>query len=203
MAKSGGAGAKPARVDERRRRNTRPEPPGPARLERQPAQRRTQWILGSAAVAVIALVVGYFSYRAAADLPGSKMPDQGNRHLQLIDEPHDPYNSEPPTSGPHLAYIAPWGVHTEPIPKELQVHNLEDGGVAVQYNCPSGCAELVDKLKAIVAQYPTQVLLAPYPGMKHRIALTAWTRIDAFDDFDEARIQRFIRAYRGIDHHKR
>ena len=51
-------------------------------------------------------------------------------------------------------------------------------------------------------RYETQVILAPYPGMRTRIALTAWTRLDAFDDLDEARIVRFIRAYRGIDHHK-
>ena len=47
------------------------------------------------------------------------------------------------------------------------------------------------------------MLLAPYPSMKSRIALTAWTRLDRFDEFDEKRIVRFIEAYRGIDHHKR
>jgi hypothetical protein len=72
----------------------------------------------------------------------------------------------------------------------------------VQYNCPSGCPDLVEKLAAIVRQYPEHVILAPYPGMKTRIALTAWTRIDAFDDFDASRVSRFIKAYRGIDHHK-
>ena len=123
--------------------------------------------------------------------------------MQTEAEPHVPYNSDPPTSGPHLPYVAPWGVHTVPIVKELQVHNLEDGGVVVQYHCPNGCPELADKLAAIVKGYDRQVVLAPYPGMKTRIALTAWTRLDAFDEFDEARIIRFIRAYRGIDHHKR
>ena len=59
----------------------------------------------------------------------------------------------------------------------------------------------MDKLKTVVQRYERQVLLAPYPGMKTRIALTAWTRLDAFDEFDEARIVTFIRAYRGIDHH--
>jgi hypothetical protein len=39
--------------------------------------------------------------------------------------------------------------------------------------------------------------------MGHRIALTAWTRIDTFDESDEGRIVRFIDAYRGIDHHVR
>lgn len=174
---------------------------GKGRRLGRPARRRLQWLLGSVLV-VAAVVIGYFAYRAVADLPGTSYPDLGNAHIQALTEPHAPYNSDPPTSGPHLPYIAPWGVHTEPIPKELQVHNLEDGGVVVQYDCPTPCPELVGKLKAIVGRYERQVILAPYPGMKTRIALTAWTRLDAFDEFEEARIVRFIGAYRGIDHHR-
>jgi Protein of unknown function (DUF3105) len=154
-----------------------------------------------AAVVVVAAVIGWFAYRAAADLPGEKFSDLGNEHIQTGSDPHTPYNSDPPTSGPHLPYIAPWGVHTRPIPLELQVHNLEDGGVVVQYSCT--CPELVDKLRGIVSRYDKHVILAPYPGMKSRIALTAWTRLDRFEEFDDKRITRFIDAYRGIDHHKR
>jgi len=154
-----------------------------------------------AVVVVVAAVVGWFAYRAAADLPGERFPDLGNEHIQSVSDPHVAYNSDPPTSGPHLPYIAPWGVHTRPIPLELQVHNLEDGGVVVQYNCT--CPELVDKLRGIVGKYDKYVILAPYPGMKTRIALTAWTRLDRFDELDEKRIVRFIDTYRGIDHHKR
>ena len=161
------------------------------------------WLIGGGIVVLVAAVIGYTVYRSSAELPGVSMSDQGNLHIQLETDAHEPYNSDPPTSGPHMPYVAPWGVHTGPISKELQVHNLEDGGVAVQYNCPSGCPELVDKLKAIVGRYPEHVILAPYPGMKTRLALTAWTRIDAFDAFDEGRINRFIKAYQGIDHHKR
>ena len=181
--------------DKKRRR----ERPKATRSQR----RRTQWAIGGAAGAVVAAVVGYFAYQSGADLPGVAMPDQGNLHVQTLGEAIAPYNSDPPTSGPHLPYLAPWGIHTEPVAKQLQVHNLEDGGVVVQYNCPSGCPELVDKLKAIVQRYDRQVVLAPYPGMQRRIALTAWTRIDAFDEFDEGRIVKFISRYRGIDHHKR
>jgi hypothetical protein len=65
------------------------------------------------------------------------------------------------------------------------------------------CPDLVAKLKAIVSGYDHQVILAPYPGMKTRLALTAWTRLDAFGDFDPRRVRRFITAYRGIDHHPR
>lgn len=164
---------------------------------------RRIWLWAGSAAVAAALVVGVFVYRAAVAQPGVSLPDQGNHHVQTLNEPIPPYNSEPPTSGPHLPYIAPWGVHTEPIPRQLQVHNLEDGGVMVQYNCPDGCPDLVAKLKAIVSGYEHQVILAPYPGMKTRIALTAWTRLDAFNDLDEKRIRRFISAYRGLDHHPR
>jgi len=150
---------------------------------------------------VVAVVVGYFAYRAAADLPGAKMADQGNLHIPTETTPHEAYNSDPPTSGPHLPYIAPWGIHTRPIPRELQVHNLEDGGVMVQYSCE--CPEIVAKLRDIVAKHDRFVVLAPYPGMKSRIALTAWTRIDTMDQLDEGRVRRFIDAYKAIDHHKR
>ena len=152
-------------------------------------------------VVIIAVVVGYFAYRATADLPGVKMPDQGNRHLQTAADPHEAYNSNPPTSGPHLPYIAPWGVHTRPIQRELQVHNLEDGGVVVQYNCD--CPDLAAKLGDLVRQYDKHVIVAPYPEMTSTIALTAWTRIETLSAFDEKRIRRFIEAYRGIDHHTR
>jgi hypothetical protein len=39
------------------------------------------------------------------------------------------------------------------------------------------------------------------PYMDSRIALTAWGRIDKFDQFDESRVVGFIDAYAGVDHH--
>ena len=110
------------------------------------ASRRRLLATGVTVAVVVAALVGYWAYRAAADLPGVKLADQGNAHIQLATEPHVPYNSDPPTSGPHLPYIAPWGVHTEPIVRELQVHNLEDGGVMVQYHCATPCPDLVARL---------------------------------------------------------
>ena len=163
--------------------------------------RRHRTVIALTCAVVVACVVGYFAYRAAADLPGVKMADQGNLHIATESTPHEPYNSDPPTSGPHLPYVAPWGVHTRPISKELQVHNLEDGGVVVQYNCE--CPDIVAALRKIVTSYDRHVVLAPYPGMKSRIALTAWTRIETMDTLDEARVRRFIDAYHGIDHHKK
>jgi len=45
------------------------------------------------------------------------------------------------------------------------------------------------------------LIVGPYKGIGAKIALTAWGRIDKFDDYDEARIERFIEAYIGVDHH--
>jgi hypothetical protein len=169
------------------------------RASRPRRRRQIALVLVTGAV-LVGVFVGYLAYRAAASLPGTQLPDLGNRHISSERDPHEPYNSEPPTSGPHLPYIAPWGVHTRPIPPELQVHNLEDGGVLVQYNCD--CPEVVTKLRALVERYDKHVILAPHPTMKSRIALTAWTRLETLDDVDDKRITRFIEAYRGVDHHK-
>ena len=134
--------------------------------------------------------------------PGEVVPSLGNAHINSPAR-YDGYNSTPPTSGPHYGQLTQWGVHDAPIQNELQVHNLEDGGVGVQYNCPDDCPELVAQLEEIAGQYPDRVFMAPYPDMEHTIALTAWTRIDTFDEFDAQRIRGFIRAYQGTDHHRR
>jgi hypothetical protein len=165
-------------------------------------RRRLAW--GAAVVGVVLVAAGaWYLYAGVwAPPPGQFVPSLGNAHIATPETPHAAYNSEPPTSGPHLPYIAPWGLHTKPIPKELQVHNLEDGGVVVQYR-PDCEAKVLEPLKAVVGRYRDRVLLAPYPGLDRCIALTAWTRVDKLDDFDERRVVRFIDAYRGIDHHPR
>ena len=172
-----------------------------AAMQTMTRKRRRQNLLVSGGIAVIALLfVGWLVYASSRPQPGMAMPDLGNLHIQPPQTAT--YNSSPPTSGPHYTSIAPWGIHDEPIPNELQIHNLEDGGVMVQYNCPDGCADLIEKLTGIVERYDEQVILAPYPDMDARIALTAWNRIDTLDAFNEKRIMAFIEAYRGLDHHK-
>jgi len=155
----------------------------------------------SACVLILAGLAGGLGWWIFQPKPGTYVASQGNAHV-AGEATLFRYSSDPPTSGPHFAGTAAWGVHEQPIPKALQIHNLEDGGVLVQYNC-FDCNDLIFRLKDIVRRYPDKVILAPYPGMKSRIGLTAWSYIDAFDQFDEPRILRFIEAHRGIDHHPR
>jgi hypothetical protein len=187
--------------------------PRPARSVRAPAkaeqaplltrrQRRRLVVVGVALAVGLALGGGLWLYGRSRPAPGTFVPSQGNLHIPTADTPHQPYNSDPPTSGPHLPHIAPWGLHTRPIAKELQVHNLEDGGVILQYR-PDCADRVLAGLRAILDGYADHVVLAPYPGLDRCIALTAWTRIEKLDEVDSGRISRFIDAYRGIDHHPR
>ncbi|MDA2916306.1 DUF3105 domain-containing protein [Nitrospinae bacterium AH_259_B05_G02_I21] len=155
------------------------------------------WVIGAASVL---LVGGWFAMQMTKRSVGTAVTVQAKWHLASRSDPHPPYNSLPPTSGPHMGRRARWGIHKEPIPDELQVHNLEDAGVMVQYNC-GDCGILIRRLESIVGRYDEYVVLAPYPRLDRKIALTAWGRIDKFDQFDEKRIVKFIEAYKGIDHH--
>ncbi len=175
-------------------------PPRFALTRRQ--RRRLVWAAGGIAILVAAGTGGWLYARARGPSPGDFVPSLGNAHIPTAETPHVAYNSDPPTSGPHLPYIAPWGVHTRPITKELQVHNLEDGGVVISYK-PQCADSVLAGLRAIVERYADHVVLAPYPGLDRCVALTAWTRIDKLDVVDERRLVRFIEAYRGIDHHPR
>lgn len=137
---------------------------------------------------------------AGGDGPGRAVPIVEHGYLESPWADHPPYNSSPPTSGPRLAALADWGVHTLPVPPELLVHNLEHGGVAVQYNCRQGCEELAAELERLTAPY-ARVIVAPYAFMEARIALTAWGRIDTLEEVGEARITAFLDAWEGRDHH--
>ena len=171
---------------------------------REKEARRTRYqliALGAVSVAVLAMVV-FLAIRGQANLPGEKVNNLGNRHISTEAADSVTYNSKPPTSGPHFGQIARWGVYTEPIPDALQIHNLEDGGVGIWYDCPDGCPELVDQLEGIVNEMGEErLVMAPYPDMETTIVLTAWNRIEKMEEFDRERIIEFIEAYRGKDRH--
>jgi Protein of unknown function (DUF3105) len=127
------------------------------RAAQQAEQRRRQqrrWILPGIGLLVLLahLVIGGLVYRTLTkEDAGRAVPTLGNQHLASVETPHVLYNTRPLTSGPHLPSVARWGIHTQPILDELQVHNLEDGGVLVQYNCRD-CNALIATLEAIVSR---------------------------------------------------
>lgn len=174
-------------------------------VERAAAQRRrrARSLRNFGILAIIAVVVlggiAAFIYNEA-NKPGQAIAQQPSNHLTSETSPHAAYVSDPPTSGPHVSNTAPWGVSTTAVAKELVVHNLEEGGVILNYR-PDLDKASIDRLAAIARTYDTDVLMVPYPGLSDPIVLTTWGRIDRLKSLDEARVRRFVDAYKGIDHH--
>lgn len=58
------------------------------------------------------------------------------------------------------------------------------------------CHKLVDQLIGIYEKKgKTRLIVIPRPNMDSRIALTAWTYLDKFNEFNEQRIIKFIDAH--------
>lgn len=161
-------------------------------------------MLGAAAVLIVGALSGG-DQRPDYPYPVQTFADQGRDHIPP-GQVYDGYNSNPPTSGPHSSQAANWGVSEAELPKEVPVHNMEHGGVVIWYNCDGGPAPLDDsacqllrtQLASVVRANLARrkmVLMTPYPHMPNRIALTAWRTLDAFDEFDQARVQAFIDAF--------
>lgn len=195
-----------------KRRSTNAKKPAPAAAERMPAapapsRRRRKalpnpWLVGLAGlVALVALQVTLNAV-AEARLPGERFRSQGNVHVSLGTATPG-YNSEPPTSGWHTAELAPWGAHLEVQPDQRVLHNMEDGGVVLWY--PLGSAEEnaahVAALEEVARGYG-RVVIAPREGMPTRYTLTAWQRLQRFDDVDREGMRAFLAAYHGLDHHR-
>ena len=133
---------------------------------------------------------------ACSDKPGEGLPDQGEQHIDDT-ATFDGYNSIPPTSGPHWNAPGPWGIFSSPIPNERQVHNLEHGGVMIQYNTQDqGLISQLRQFTLLQPNFPCFIVLAPYPDMTFTIAVTAWRARDTMEAYDKARLQEFVNAYR-------
>lgn len=173
------------------------------RGNRRKKQQRTNVaiIAGVATVVIVAIVLQVVRQM---NLPGERFASQGNVHLVSLSSPHVPYNSNPPTSGPHMPSLAGWGSYTEPVEEEYLIHNMEDAGVILWYEMgtPEENEEHVAALEEVSSGYE-RIVIAPREELGSTYALTAWTRMQRFDGIDEDAMVKFIEAYEGIDHHPR
>jgi len=155
-------------------------------------------------IVLVVLVVGFLLFQQdakvaslkvdadpAAAKVGEEFPELGRSHIDP-GTPHDPYNSNPPTSGPHYAQPADWGIYSTPLPDEELIHNLEHGGIWISYKDID--ADMLSKLEAVAKANPGSVVLTPRAADDTKIALAAWTRLEKLDGYDEAKILEFIKA---------
>jgi hypothetical protein len=139
-------------------------------------------------------VIPTVSANAACD-DVEEFDDQGYDHIRP-GQPHPPYNSDPPTSGWHWANPQEWGVYSAPQVQEQIVHNLEHGGIVIQYN--NLPAVDLNRLLAYVANDPRHILVAPYPGLpgNRKIVWEAWTVSQFCAGLDLAALGDFIEEFR-------
>ena len=133
-------------------------------------------------------------------LPGRKVQLQIDLVVDFATS-HPAYKSTPATSGWHYGppnAPAAWGVHDNFISDEVLLQNLVQGGVGLHYSCPDGCPEVVAIFTEIADRYD-KIVVSPYIGMDHKIALTAWTYIDEMDELDLGRLDIFVRAHHNSE----
>lgn len=122
---------------------------------------------------------------------GQAIENQGQQHIADGAE-HPPYNSNPPTSGPHYVKPADWGVYDKQLPDEQLIHNLEHGGIWISYKDID--EETKKKLEIIGKSNSGSVVVTPRPTNDAKVAVASWTRLEKLDVYDEAKILEFIKG---------
>jgi len=175
-------------------------------------------VLFTAAVAILLVAVALnqaakvatanrLAFKAVSGTIGTAVPDEGRAHVDPSTTPT--YKFYPPASGPHYSATGvapvPWqtiATSSSPLVEGQYIHNLEHGGIAILYNCPTGadCTTLQNSLEnyvrnlapAELAFNEVKVVLTPYSrGMTKKVALVAWDYIEFLDVYDQAAITQF------------
>lgn len=168
-------------------------------------------------IAVVALFLHYqetkgtasqLTFQAQTGTAGTQIPDEGPATHVSTSTPLT-YKFYPPTSGHHYGAPdgpAPWQYTAGTLPEGAFVHNLEHGGIAILYNCPSGAdcdtlkSQLTNYVKNLAPAEPqfgeVKMVLTPYSkSMTKKVALVAWHWIEFLDGYDQAAITRFYEVH--------
>ena len=152
----------------------------------------TLLLTGTAAAGQVAT-----AHSAAARADACKeqtFPNLGQKHTENINEKIK-YNSFPPTSGKHHVDPARWGNYPTPVNQVQGVHNLEHGGIVIQYGNKVSSGD-VDKLMGYYDDDPNGILMAPLPALGSKIAATAWQKLLTCTKFDKKALDSFKKKHR-------
>jgi len=187
------------------------------------AHRRSNLITIGVAAVVGALVVGGIVYQRSTGEGGvsgnvgvseaaancervESFEAQDADHID-VGAPHPPYNSTPPSSGPHYETPANPGFYAEPLPPEQVIHNLEHGFVVIWYRSDAPDSTIED-IEAITRQELPATVAVPFDDIDtpHQFALTAWVEVGPDEQrgqlqlcerVSQAVIDDFRRKYQG------
>lgn len=159
------------------------------------ASRRLQVVLAAPFVTILALsgCGGDDGSGGGADIEGLVIERVGPYDHVLADLDYD---DPAPSGGDHLPapYWLNCGVYEGEVPDELAVHSLEHGAVWITYS-PGLAPSQVDSLRSL-AERDDRVIVSPYPGLSRSVVASAWGRQLAVDSSSDARIDRFVQAFR-------
>jgi len=182
--------------------------------EERKAKKRKQKLVSTLIWGGLALVVvglfGTIIWRTVQPAAGEAVPVMANSEAHVNEgEDPGPFNSNPPTSGPHYADEYEAGFYDESSP-EAQVlypegylgHNLEHGYVIYWYNCDlldsNDCAALKDQIKESMADNGRTKLIAfPRTSTDVPVAMTTWGQLLKMDEFDAGQAKKFVSANRN------
>jgi hypothetical protein len=171
-------------------------------------QRLILYALGGSGILALAIVVAALALTrggGAANAASAKKamlaagctfnhyPAQKRIHVPLNYKFH--WNSFPPTSGPHYQQWVIWGIYTEPVRQIQQIHNLEHGGMVIQYGSQVPPSD-VEKITSFYRSDDTAMLVAPFPKLGNKIAVEAWTYLSKCTHFDQNAFTKFRSALR-------
>lgn len=127
--------------------------------------------------------------------------EQGRDHI-AVGTPHEPYEGDAPSSGPHYAPpdgpVQP-GFYDEPLPPEGPIHNMEHGQIVIWYS-PDAPQDVIDDLELATEQEEFATVAVPYSGLQtdKNFVLAAWTVTQACDQVSQAVLDEFRTSYQGV-----
>jgi hypothetical protein len=116
-------------------------------------------------------------------------------YTTLTPNPPPHWNSFPPTSGLHYGQWVLWGDYTQPQPLIKSTHNLEHGGVIIQYGNKVSQSDIA-QINDFWQSDPNAMLVAPLPKLGNKIALTAWTQWAECTHFNKNAFAKYKAAFR-------
>jgi hypothetical protein len=180
--------------------------------QRKEAFRRNAVTIGVALLVVVLVVVAILAARDDVVVTGDigvplaeagcddvvETESEGRDHLQTEGAPHAPYESDPPTSGPHYEIPADLGFYTEPLPPEQIVHNMEHGQIIIWYR-PDLPSQTIDEIEELVNREAGATVAVPYENLANdeAVVFTAWTASQRCEELSEEALIEFRKDFQG------
>jgi hypothetical protein len=177
--------------------------------KRRQRERLRSTIIWSAVIGVGLIIGGALIWpliRHAAGETVAIMPS--SRHIAEGEDP-GPFNSDPPTSGPHYSAPLEAGFYDEVraaevgrYPAGYLVHNLEHGYVVFWYNCEfldqSGCDALKGQIQEVIDDAKgIKVIGFPWNSIDVPVVATSWGRTQEYESFDTSQARQFVSTNRN------